>query len=637
MEYCSITKLTEIINLLRGQTVVAFDFETAPTEQWREDPRAALDAHKSVIVGCSFATDDGAVFYVPMNHRAGQNVERQEELWQFLKEEVFESGSVVKIAHNLAFESMFLYAKGIVVQEPCYDTIAAAQLSMKSRYEFRTLHDSGLKLLATSLFGADMPSFESVTAGRMFDEMNPQEYETIRYACADSDYTLKLYHKFNAWFEKYLPGHKQVTEMLESPAAVYVGVMKYNGVPMDVPLMQAAKEKAEAEIARLREDIRSIIGDVEIGSNCSTTAFKNYLYKTLQLPVLKKTDRLLPSVDDETLIRLQDYCKEQKAEIVPLFDLVLEYRKWQKLMSTYLDGYLQHVNSATGCIHPDLMPLATETGRFASRNPNMQNSPQPGQDPIGVRNFITAPDGWMLVEADYSQAEIRLCAYLSNDKVLLDAYRNGVDVHAITTSAVYGISLEEAGDHSNPQYKHRRTVAKSTMFGIMYGIGGAGLARNLYTNAGITLTKEECDSYIDGILHKYTDMAAWQISQINEAADCMYVETALGRRRYLLGIRSEQKWERSSAERMAINTPVQGLGADCLKYAMGRLNSELRGRDDIKPILTVHDSLVFLVREDKVQEAMKLVKRCMETPPPLPGFMPLVADVSAGKKYGELE
>ena len=175
MTYRSITDLTEIMALLRGKSPVAFDFETAPTDEWRNDPRAALDAHKSVIVGCSFATEDGDVFYVPLNHRAGRNTENQDELWAFLKTEIFENTDVIKVAHNLAFEAMFLYAKGIVVQAPCYDTIAASQLTLKSHYEFRNLHDSGLKLLATSLFGGDMPSFETVTAGRMFDEMNPQE------------------------------------------------------------------------------------------------------------------------------------------------------------------------------------------------------------------------------------------------------------------------------------------------------------------------------------------------------------------------------------------------------------------------------------------------------------------------------
>jgi DNA polymerase I len=393
MSYRSITDLNEIKELLRGKSPVAFDFETSAADEWRSDSRAALDAHKSVIAGVSFSFAEGDAFYVPLTHRCGRNAGNQDELWAFLKEEIFESGKVFKVAHNLSFESMFLYAKGITVQMPCYDTIAAAQLTLKSRFEFRNLHDSGLKLLSTALFGADMPSFEAVTAGRFFDEMNPQDKETIRYACADSDYTLRLYRKFNNWFDKYMPNHRGIAELLESPTAVYVGMMKYNGVPVDTDAMERAKIKAEVKINELAGQITDLIGDVEIGSNCSTAAFKNYLYKTRNLPVLKQTDKFLPSVDDEALIRLKEYCARNKPELAPLFDMVLEYRKWQKLNSTYFSGYLSCVNPATNRIHPDLMPLATETGRFACRKPNMQNSPQPGQDPVGVRNFITAPEG----------------------------------------------------------------------------------------------------------------------------------------------------------------------------------------------------------------------------------------------------
>ncbi|MBQ1491427.1 MAG: bifunctional 3'-5' exonuclease/DNA polymerase, partial [Blautia sp.] len=358
----------------------------------------------------------------------------------------------------------------------------------------------------------------------------------------------------------------------------------------------------------------------------------------LGLPVLKRTEKDAPSTDDEALLLLKDYCQKNNPDQVGLFDLVLEYRKWQKIKSTYLDGYIKNVNVVSGRIHPDLMQLATDTGRFACRNPNLQNSPQPGQDVVGTRNFIIAPKGYKLMEADYSQAEIRLCAYLSQDKVLLDAYKNGVDVHAITTSAVFGISMEEAMDHSNPEYKHRRTVAKGTMFGIMYGIGAMGLSKNLYTNAGVRLSKWECESYIDGILNKYRSMAAWQNEMKYKARRQGYIETAMGRRRYLPGIGSEDYRERSSAQRMAINTPVQGLGADCLKYAMSLLVRGLKDRPYIQPVLTVHDSIVFLVREDKVEEASEFVKGCMEAVPPvLKNFPPLVADVSVGDKYGEME
>lgn len=637
MDYKTIYTKDEIRHYIAGANVVAFDFETAPDDGWRGEPKAALDAHKAHIVGVSLSVSEGSAVYVPLAHKAGDNVSDRTNILECLREAVFENRSVVKAAHNLAFEAMFLYALGIVVCEPCYDTIAAAQLTLKSKFEFRKLSDSGLKLLAASLFGADMPDFSAVTAGRYFDELNPQDAETVRYACADSDYTLRLYHKFNGWFDRYLPKHRLIVEHIESPTAIYCGMMKYNGVPVDVEAMKQKQKEAETKLYALRAEIDEMTGGVDIGANASTSAFKQYLYKDLGLPVLKTTGKHQEAIDDAAMIMLAEYCKEKRPELVRLFELVQEYRKWGKLKSTYIDGYMIHINTATGKIHPDLMPLSTETGRFACRRPNLQNQIAPSTDPVGVRNFITAPDGWVLMEADYSQAEIRLVAYVSNDKVLLDAYKNGVDVHAITTSAVFGIPIEEAMDHTNPHYKHRRTVAKGTMFGIMYGITGAGLSRNLYTNAGISLTKEECDSYIKGILCKYTGMAAWQKSQKKLAGECMYVETAMGRRRYLPFIRSSNRQEKSYAERMAINTPVQGLGADCLKHSMALLIRELKGRDYIRPILTVHDSLVFLVREDHVDEAKGLVKKCMETPPPLPNFMSLVADVSVGKRYGDLE
>ena len=268
---------------------------------------------------------------------------------------------------------------------------------------------------------------------------------------------------------------------------------------------------------------------------------------------------------------------------------------------------------------------------------NCQNSPQPGQDTIGVRNFMIAPEGWSLLEVDYSQAEIRLAAYLSQDEVLLDAYRRDEDVHASTTSAVFNIPLEEAKNKSLPEYKHRRTVAKGTMFGIMYGIAGRGLSRNLHTNAGVVVSPEQCNQYIDGILGKYRGLAKWQRSTKRSAADAMFVETALGRRRYLPDIRSRDRGKRSTSERMAINTPVQGLGADCLKFSMANLVKALADKDYIRPILTVHDSLVFEVRDDRIDEATAIVRGCMETPPPLPNFMPLVAAAAHGKRYGELK
>ena len=636
--YRIVTRLDELRELLQGLLPIAFDYETAPDAEFRNEPKAALDAHKSHIVGFSFSVKEGVAYYVPLAHWYGFNVEDPNRAWTIFKERVLLNTQRVKIAHNLAFEAMFTYGRdGTVIQPPCYDTMLGGMLTLKEKQIFRKMHDCGLKKMATHFFHVEMPSFETVTNGRHFDEMNPADWETTRYACADSDYTLRLYYKMNGWFDNVMPGHRYICEQVESPAAVYVGMMKYNGILMDVPLMEEKGEVCEYESEHYKSIIDEITGGVSIGANASTKAFKDYLYKTEKLPIVKRTDKGQPATDDEAMILLKESCEDYRPELCPLFDAVREFRKWNKLKSTYVDGYLCYVNSVTGRIHPDLMQMKAETGRFACEKPNCQNPPAVGMDPIKSRNFMIAPEGYQLLECDYSQAEIRIAAYLAQDQVLLDAYRHGEDVHAITTSAVFNIPLSEAKDKSRPDYKHRRTVAKSTLFGIMYGIAGAGLSRNLHTNAGVVTTPEQCNDYIRGILGKYRGLAAWQKQMKRFAYDHMYVETALGRRRYLPNIRSKEGGWRNSSERMAINTPVQGLGADLLKLAMGRLIAALKDRPYIRPILTVHDSLVFEVREDKLDEAIKLVRECMETPPDLPNFMPLVAEAAYGKRYGELK
>lgn len=374
INYRILTNPGEIKKELSGTEPVAFDFETAPDDPYRNEDRAALDPHKSHIVGCSFSTKEGDAFYVPVAHRIGRNTPDPDAFWQLARDAVFMNPNRVKIAHNLAFESMFLYKMGVIVQEPCYDTIAASQLTLKAPMEFRDLRDSSLKLLSTQLFQAKMPSFEAVTGGRHFDEMDPEAWETTRYACADSDYTLRLYYKFNAWFDRYLPRHRWIAEQLESPTAVYVGMMKYNGILMDKPLMASKQSLCEENITNYRRKIDALTGGVEIGANASTRAFRDWLYATQKLPVLNRTEKGMPAMDDEAMILLKEWCQTNKPELVSLFDDVIEYRKWAKLKTTYLDGYTKAINPATGRIHPDLMPLKTATGRFACQNPNLQNT-----------------------------------------------------------------------------------------------------------------------------------------------------------------------------------------------------------------------------------------------------------------------
>ena len=633
--YKCITSVEGIREYIGDAKIIAFDYETAPDEAYRNEDKAALDAHKAHIVGCSFSVLEGSGIYVPVAHKVGKNIEPT-AFDKFLRE-FLANTEVVKIAHNLAFESQMSYARGIVIMPPVYDTIAASQMSLKSCTEFRKLTDSGLKKLAAELCGEPLPSFTDVTDGRHFDELDAQDAETVRYGAADSDYSLRLYNIFNKWFDRFLSKHRTIVEEIESPTAVYLGIMKYNGVPINYPLMLQRKEEAEAEMERIRKEIAFIIGDVAIGENCSTKAFKDYLFKDLGLPILKTTASDKEAADDMTMILLKEWCDENKPELSTLFTLVQEYRKWGKIKSTYIDGYLKHRNSATGNIHPELFALSTDTGRMNCRNPNAQNMPRKSNDPIGVRNFIKAPEGHLILSLDFSQIELRVGAFYCRDKVMMDTYKRGGDIHAATTSVIFGVSYDEAQDKHSADYKEHRTIAKNVNFGTFYGLFPRGLQKTLKFKAGVEKTEAECAEIINNLKAGYRGLTAWQEETKADAVRKMYSETWVGRRRYLPGIRSDNWGVKSFAERCALNTPIQGTAADILKLAIKRIMCGLPERDWLKPILQIHDELTFIIPKDKLSEAVRFIKACMEEQP-FPEFdLPLVAEASAGETFGTME
>ena len=636
MPYRSILSLPDLQAYLSGASIAAFDFETAPDDAYRSDDRAALDAHKSHIAGISFSVAEGDAVYLPLAHRVGETAAEQDAVWGWLKPAFFMNPAVTKIAHNLAFESAFLYARGIVVQEPCYDTIAAAQLVYKNEKEFRSLGDCGLKTLVPEYFGQQLPSYTETVGGLHFDELDPQAERTVRYACADSDCALRLYHLFNGWFDRFLPKHCFITEKIESPTAVYVGLMRYNGLPIDRPLMEQKGSEAEKKLAELRRDIAFIIGDVPVGANASTAAFKKYLFDRLKLPKVKQTEKEQDALDDEALILLKEHCEKNRPELVRLFELVQEYRRWGKIKSTYIDGYLKYVNTATGRIHPDLLPLATETGRFASKNPNCQNMPRAGADDIGVRNFIAAPEGKLLLSLDFSQIELRVGAFYCKDEKMLETYRSGGDIHAQTTSVIYKIPLEQAKDKTAPKYKERRTIAKNCNFGTFFGLFPKGLQKTLKFKAGLDVSLDECDRIIRSLKAGYPRLSRWQEETKRRAEFRKYTETWLGRRRSLPGITSTNWNVKSFAQRVAMNTPIQGTAADILKLALGRIVRGLPERPWLCPLLQIHDELVFELPENHLKEAVLFIKTCMETQPFEAFSVPIVAEAAAGKRFGEL-
>ena len=634
-EYKCVTTVDGIKDYIGGSRIVAFDFETAPDDPYREEDKAALDPAKAHIVGCSFSVKEGTGVYVPVAHRVGTNID-QDAFFAFLMAFLMDK-TVIKIAHNIAFESSMAYARGIVIQAPVYDTICASQMSLKSIYEFRKLNESGLKRLAEELFGEPLPSFSSVTDGKHFDELDAQDEETVRYGSADSDFALRLYHKFNDWFDRYLPKHRYIVEEIESPTAVYLGIMKTNGIPVNLPLMQERKAEAENEMERIRREIEFIIGDVNIGANCSTQAFKNYLYKDLGLPILKTTETNREAADDMTMTLLKEWCDENRPDLSGLFTLVQEYRKWGKIKSTYIDGYLKYLNPVTGCIHPELFALSTDTGRMNCRNPNAQNMPRKTNDPIGVRNFIKAPEGCLILSLDFSQIELRVGAFYCRDERMLDTYRKNGDIHAATTSVIFGVSYEEAQDKHSDNYKEHRTIAKNVNFGTFYGLFPRGLQKTLKFKAGVEKSVSECEEILFNLKHGYKGLTAWQEETKADAARRMYYETWLGRRRYLPGITSDNWGQKSFVERCALNTPIQGTAADILKLAITRILAGLPEREWLKPILQIHDELTFIIPEDRLKEAVAFIRACMEAKP-FPEFdLPLIAEASAGPTFGMME
>lgn len=636
MPYKAIYTLQELQTYLSGASLVAFDFETAPDEKYRNEEKAALDAHKSHIVGISFSVAEGSGVYLPIAHRVGQNAERLTEIWAWLAG-FFTGASVTKIAHNLAFESQFLYARGIVVQEPCYDTIAAAQLVYKNEKELRSLGDCGLKTLVPEYFHEQLPSYSDTVGGLHFDELDPQSEKTVRYACADSGYALRLYHLLNGWFDRFLPKHRYVVEKIESPTAVYVGIMRYNGLPLDRVLMEEKGKEAEEKLIQLRKDIAFIIGDIAIGANASTSAFKKYLFERLKLPKVKQTAKEQDALDDEALILLKEHCQKERPELVRLFELVQDYRHWGKIKSTYIDGYLRYINSATRRIHPDLMPLATETGRFASKNPNCQNMPHAGADDVGIRNFIAAPEGKILLSLDFSQIELRVGAFYCKDEKMLETYHSGGDIHSLTAAVIYKIPLEEASDKNAPNYKGRRTIAKNCNFGTFFGLFPKGLQKTLKFKAGLDVSLAECETIIRNLKAGYPRLSRWQEETKKRAEFRKYTETWLGRRRALPGIVSPNWNVMAFNQRVAMNTPIQGTAADILKLAMGRIVLGLSERTWLCPILQIHDELVFELPQNRLKEAVFCIKNCMETKPFEAFSIPIVAEAAYGKRFGELE
>ncbi|OFV72052.1 DNA polymerase [Acetobacterium wieringae] len=625
-----------VADYLGDAVLIGFDFETAPQAGWRDDPRAALDPHRGEIVGVSLAVSAGSGVYLPLKHRDFDNADA-DAVFDYLKRRVFENPGVVKIAHNLAFEAKFLLARGIALVAPVYDTMAAAQLIYKEEGHFRRLADVGLKTLAKDWFGLALPRFVEVVGLGSFADLDPRAQPTIDYACSDADLARRLYFLLNDWFQANIPAHENLVKGIESPVALFTARMELSGFQADAAAIAAAAAVCQERLGIYQNDLeRGGHRPVRVGKNAATNDLKAYLFSDLGLPVKKRTDTGKAALDEDAIKQLISHCREQGLPAIAYLEAISAYRGLNKLYKTYVLGLGEQINPATGAIHTQLFPLGTATGRFSSAAPNCQNLPAGPVHGIPVRDFFMARPGTTLVAVDYSQIELRIGAWFTGDANLLRVYREGGDIHAVTTAAIYGITLAEAGDKSHPDYKARRTVAKNINFGIFYGLYPRGLQDILRVKAGQQLSLSACEAMIFNLRRAYPGLVPWQEATRQAACYCETVDTALGRRRTLTGINAPEPGLQSHYERAALNHPIQGTAADILKLAMVRLEAGLGERPYIKPLLTVHDEIVFEVETPRLAEAIAWITEVM-TAMPFPGFdVPLAVEVTVGQRYGSL-
>ncbi|MGL5560238.1 MAG: DNA polymerase I [Paraclostridium dentum] len=376
---------------------------------------------------------------------------------------------------------------------------------------------------------------------------------------------------------------------VEMPLVEVLGYMEYEGVMVDKDKLIELGEEFKISIDKLEKDIYNLAGE-EFNIN-SPKQLGVILFEKLELPVIKKT-KTGYSTNAEVLEHLSD-----KHEII---DKITEYRQIVKLKSTYVDGLINIINPISHRIHSSFNQTITTTGRISSTDPNLQNIPVRLELGRNIRKVFIADKGFKLVDADYSQIELRVLAHMSQDEHMIDAFNHNVDIHTKTASQVFGIDI-------NDVTSEQRSAAKAVNFGIVYGISDFGLAKNLH------IPVKEAKNYIDSYLNTYEDIKSYMDSTIEEAKEDGYVKTILNRRRYIPEIKSSNTILKNLGKRLAMNAPIQGSAADIIKIAMVNVYKKLEERDlKSKLVLQVHDELIIECIEEELEEVSKIVKDEME-------------------------
>ena len=591
--------LAELCRKLENVPVLSLDTETTSTDPMRAE-----------LVGLSLAFEAGQGYYLPVGHRTGEEQLPAEEVLKALHP-VLTSSQVAKIGHNLKYDALVLENQGVSVAPLTFDTMIAAWLVQPDSYNL------GLKELAETYLGVQMTHIEELIGkGKNQLTMDRVPVSSVAaYAAADAEICLRLMPLLRERLEQV--NAVRLFEEIEMPLVPVLGMMERNGVMLDVPFLQQMSHELTSRLFQIEKDIFQVVG-YSFNLN-STQQLSKVLFETLKLEPpdrRKKTTSGHFSTSAGVLEELRDQH--------PVVEKILEYRELSKLKSTYVDALPQQINPRTGRVHTSYNQTGSVTGRLASSDPNLQNIPTRTETGRLVRNAFIAAPGYRLLSVDYSQIELRIVAHMAQDEAMLAAFRAGLDIHAATAAAIYGVELEQVT-------KEQRRHAKAINFGLIYGMSAFGLHRS----TGLTLA--EAENFVKAYFQQFPGVKAFLDGLRRQAARQGYVETLLGRRRYFPNLKSNANPAlRAREEREAINAPVQGTAADIMKLAMVRLPPALKEAGlGARMLLQVHDELVLEVPENERDETVQVVRGVMENAYPL--SIPLVTEARWGHNWGSLE
>ena len=589
-------------------TSVGFSFDSETTSQ---NPMTAR------LVGLSFSVQPHSGWYVPVGHAEGRQLPLDVVLGALAP--VFTDPGVPKTAHNANYDMMVLENHDVKVEGLAFDTMLAAHAAGHSQV--------GLKNLALEFFGEEMtPISDLIGTGRKQITMDRVEISrAAEYAAADADFTERLKRDLEVELRE-----KSLEDMLseyEVPLVPVLVKMQRDGVAIDVDALHKMSEELGTELDRIRNDMYLTVGH-EFNLN-SSNQLGDVLFTELRLPHTKRTKSGY-STDASSLEGLKAQLDTGVVEgadprAYDVLNGILEHRQLSKIKSTYVDALPGLVNSETGRIHTKYNQTGSATGRISSNDPNVQNIPVRTELGRQVRRAFIAPDApeSTLLAADYSQIELRILAHFSEDPALLSAFHEGKDIHNATSSLVYSVPIDEVTDDM-------RRIAKILNFGVLYGLTAFGISQQT------DLTPEQGQRFINVFFEQYAGIQDYVKNTIQTCKSKEYVQTALGRRRYLPNINARNIHVRRASERAAINMPIQGTAADIIKIAMIRIMdrmTELSMRS--KMILQVHDELIFEVPKDELDALSEVVMELM--PASLSLAVPLAVELKTGDTWGDLE